>query len=101
MSVLYTMAQDFDTTMDIENHPELYERNKILGKHPSRDRIRIYFASLGMIHSTIAYLLPEDVAKFFQSMYIYNHAKAVINNEKNGLKTNKNIYIYIEHKWEF
>lgn len=95
------MARDYDTTMDIGDHKGLHETNKIMGRHPSDQRILTYFISLGIIHGGIAYALPEEFSKIFQSVYIYDHAKAVINNEKLGLKSKQSSEVYIEWEFEF
>lgn len=95
------MAKDYDTTMDISDYDWMYEKNKVMGKHPSDQRILTYFISLGIIHGGIAYALPEEISKIFQSVYIYGHAKAIINNEKLGLKSKQSSEVYIEWEFEF
>ena len=38
-----TMLADWGTTLDLRYHPELQESNRILGAHPSRRAINLYF----------------------------------------------------------
>jgi hypothetical protein len=53
-------AIDMGTTLDIENHPGLYETNPLMGRHPSRDRIYAVMGADFIIHPLISYLLPES-----------------------------------------
>ena len=54
-----------------------------------------------MKKSELKQIIQEEISKIFQSVYIYDHAKAVINNEKLGLKSKQSSEVYIEWEFEF
>jgi len=40
---ILAVAIDWKQTSDIGNHPELHERNRLMGRHPSHGAINTYF----------------------------------------------------------
>ncbi len=50
---------DMLQTLDIKRHPGEYERNPIIGEHPSDARVLTYFAVSGVIKTAAWYLLPR------------------------------------------
>jgi len=100
--VLSVMMKDYQQTIDIVKKPDEYsEQNKILGKNPSKSDINLYFISCALIHTGIAYILPEEYSKYWQSWQLLNNLKAAINNEKIGLDSKTEFEFYIEKKWKF
>lgn len=77
---------DWGQTLDIENHPGLYETNFILGKHPSRARINAYFLTTGALHFAATHYLPREWRPVFQYVSIGIEVGAVSNNYKLGVK---------------
>lgn len=53
------LAVDWGQTLDISNHPGLFETNPILGRHPTRAQINRYFASSIVGSLAVAHLLPS------------------------------------------
>lgn len=100
--VLSVMMKDYQQTINIAKNPDdYYEKNKVLGRHPSTKDVKIYFASCALIHAGIAYMLPEEYSKYWQSWQLLNNLKAAINNDKNGLDSKTEFEFYIEKKWKF
>ena len=77
---------DYGQTLDIKNHPGMYERNPILGDHPSDARIRNYFLALGAGHLAVTYLLPREYRGYWQYFTIGVQTGYVANNYSIGLR---------------
>lgn len=53
-------VMDWGQTLDIADHPErFYERNPVLGRHPSRGDVNRYFIITGLLHPVVSYMLPR------------------------------------------
>jgi hypothetical protein len=51
---------DWGQTRTISLNPnKYYETNPILGRHPSTDRVNVYFAATALIIPTLAHLIPD------------------------------------------
>lgn len=50
---------DWGQTLHIVDDPRFYERNPILGRHPSRGDVNAYFAGTALLMFTLAHVLPE------------------------------------------
>lgn len=46
---------DMLTTLDIKNHPDLYEQNPIMGRHPSDAKVIGWCVSAALMHSAITH----------------------------------------------
>lgn len=57
---------DWGQTLDIEHHPNLYETNIILGRHPSRAKINAFFSAGVIIQPIIAHYAP-DIGKIVEN----------------------------------
>lgn len=58
---------DYLQTLKIASHPESYhERNPILGPHPSKEEVTVYFASSAVLHLALSWLLPPPYREAFQ-----------------------------------
>ena len=72
------MAVDYAQTMKIAREPEKYwERNPILGKHPSEADVTMYFASAYAIKTGVAMALPPEYRKWWQYSMIAASAGCV------------------------
>lgn len=59
-------------THDIKNHPGMYEKNWILGRHPDDDKIRIYFLVTNAVAIGLVYfLLPLFGLEIFTGLVIW------------------------------
>ena len=55
------LLADWNQTRQIAGHPEKwYETNIILGKHPSKKKVDIYFASVILGVNTLDYFIDND-----------------------------------------
>ncbi|HJW81991.1 MAG TPA: hypothetical protein VJ396_07080 [Acidiferrobacterales bacterium] len=80
---------DWGQTRDISAQPErYYEKNSILGEHPSRKRVDSYFVGAAILHTGIAYALPPKWRRLWQCVAIGSSAGAVANNVNIGLQVN-------------
>jgi hypothetical protein len=86
--MLATLAVDYKQTLDIKNHPGMYERNPLLGDHPSDVRIRNYFALAAIGSVATIYLLPSEYRKYFIGGVLTVELIAIGNNKSIGLRTN-------------
>ena len=77
---------DYGQTRDIKNHPELEERNPLLGKHPSDSRIRNYVLAAGIAHVGITYLLPREYRPYWQWGTLVVELGVVRHNHSLGLR---------------
>jgi hypothetical protein len=86
-AILHVM--DWGQTLDIAKNPDTYyEKNLILGRHPSVKDVNNYFASSLVIHTVIAYMLPEEARRVWQGIWIVMEGNSVSNNFGIGLQFN-------------
>jgi hypothetical protein len=83
--VLTTFYADYLQTKDIKNHPGMYERNPILGAHPSNRRIGGYFVLAAASHSYIAYRMNPEMRRNFQYATIALQVAVILHNKRIGL----------------
>lgn len=81
-------ALDWGQTMDIANHPDLYERNRILGRHPSNATINTYFATSILIHAVVADQLHGKWRTAWQATWIGLEVGTVQRNYALGIRLN-------------
>lgn len=77
---------DYGQTLDIKNHPGMYETNPLLGRHPSDTRIRNYFIAAGLTHVGVTHLLPRKYREHWQLGTLILQVGAVDNNHRIGLR---------------
>jgi len=81
------IVADWGTTLDIENHDNIYEENKVLGRHPSRGKVNTYFVGKLLLHW---YLNTNRYTRKYKNLWngsqIYITGKAVKNNFELGLE---------------
>ena len=73
-------------TLKIARNTKLYERNVLLGPHPSQRVVRGYFGVVMAAHPAITYLLPSRFRKPWQIAGIIVEAVCIVNNVKNFKK---------------
>jgi len=82
------LIADWSTTRDMTRryHEGYFERNPILGKHPSSDKLDLYFVSLLIGH----YFMTDYLQGRDREIYLYTvtavEAAAVANNLHIGLR---------------
>ncbi len=58
---------NWGTTLDIADNPgRYYETNPIMGRHPSRGKVNLYFVSTTVAHVLTSALLPKKWREYFQ-----------------------------------
>lgn len=87
---------DWLQTRYISKHPDEYrEMNKVLGDHPSLDKVDLYFASVIVAYTIIAAALPPEAEVFdykinprriCQSVWIGVEGVTVVRNIAIGIK---------------
>lgn len=80
---------DWGQTLDIVANPdEYYETNPILGKHPSKNDVHLYFTSLIASHLLITHLLPTKYREPWLSGTLMVSVGYINNNYSLGLRIN-------------
>jgi hypothetical protein len=72
---------DFLQTEKIASHPDLYhEVNPLLGPHPSKGKVALYFASGALVHLGVTSILPPPYREAFQyTTLVYSSGCVTIN----------------------
>uniref|UniRef100_A0A6M3L3N3 Uncharacterized protein n=1 Tax=viral metagenome TaxID=1070528 RepID=A0A6M3L3N3_9ZZZZ len=77
---------DFKQTLQIAENPDKYsERNPLLGEHPSKEKVYLYFISGAIGHFMISYFLPEPYRTAFQASNIVLTLPVIAGNFQIGL----------------
>lgn len=84
--VLVSFEIDRRQTLRIKDYAWLHETNPILGRNPSDVGVNNYFITTALVHTAIAYLLPEDARTIFQMFTLGVEAGAIGNNYSLGLR---------------
>ncbi len=77
---------DFSQTLQIARQPERYsEINPIMGKHPSTEKVCVYFVTYMIGSFAISYFLPEPYRTAWQSINIVLQFPVIAHNFNVGL----------------
>ena len=74
--VLFNVLQGIDMlqTLEIANNDNYYEKNKILGKHPSEAQGVTYFIARGIAHFHATKIIPEKYRSLWHGYnVVYNY----------------------------
>ncbi len=82
------VVTDWRQTQDIAHHPNSEEGNELLGEHPTNGQINRYFIVANALQFAIAYSLPSDWRRSWQSVGIGFELAFVLNNRHAGLSIN-------------
>jgi len=87
---LTVLAVDYGQTADIVDSPEYYELNPILGRDPSIQQVRWYFAGCAIGHYCVARIAPTDfhglnLRKWWQHIWIVIEGGQVWKNASIGI----------------
>ncbi|MGZ3240710.1 MAG: hypothetical protein ACXWJK_10185 [Burkholderiaceae bacterium] len=86
--VYTTLMLDAAQTLDIKNHPNLYETNPLLGRHPSDTKIVAYFIGAGFAHDAVTKALPTEYRATWQYGWAALEIGTIIRNRKLNLRFN-------------
>lgn len=85
-AVIALLAVDWAQTRYISTHPDqFYERNPLLGEHPSRKNVDLYFAGAVAAHIAITHFLPAIWRPGLQVPLIVLQFGAVTRNNQIGI----------------
>lgn len=88
-SFLVLNTIDWGQTLDIAKNPDKFiETNLILGKHPTKNEINLYFLTWSILHPIIMYHLPKDYREISQFISISLSGQTIIQNFNLGLRIN-------------
>jgi hypothetical protein len=77
---------DWSQTRQIATQPDRYfERNPILGQHPSKQYVNVYMLSGAVLHPVVTNFLPKKYRPYFQGISIAMSGTCVVNNFSIGL----------------
>ena len=78
---------DWRQTLTIARNPwRWYERNPILGKHPSTGRVHVWFALVSIAIAVAAHLLPDLIVLALALLGIVIEGLCVANNWRLGIR---------------
>ncbi len=86
--VLFNVLQGIDMlqTLEIANNDDYYEKNKILGKHPSEAHVVAYFISRGFAHYHVTKMIPERYRKFWHTYNVVYNYDVIRDNHQLGIR---------------
>ena len=77
---------DWRQTRYITKNSQWYEMNPILGKYPSTNTVDGYFLITTILHTAVAYYLPQPYRGWWQGVWIFGSATCVFHNFSVGIK---------------
>lgn len=87
-AIAATYVVDYKQTLDIKNHPGMYETNPILGRNPSDVKVRNYFIASGLTTLGAVYLLPKKYRPYLIGGVLVLEVAVIGHNKRIGLRTN-------------
>lgn len=77
---------DWRQTLEIVNHPDRWsEQNILLGDHPSRKEVNLYFGGTAILLNAASMLLPKPERYFIQGLWIGTEGRCLYGGIKLGL----------------
>ena len=86
--VLFNVMQGIDMlqTLEIANNDDYYEKNKILGKHPSEAQVVTYFIARGLAHYHLTNIVPAKYRNYFHGYNIIYNYNTIKDNHELGIR---------------
>tara|TARA_B100001093_G_scaffold498449_1_gene546565 strand:- start:68 stop:445 length:378 start_codon:yes stop_codon:yes gene_type:complete len=86
--VLFNVLQTIDMlqTLEIANNDDYYEKNPILGKHPSEAHVVAYFVARGFAHYHLTNIIPQEYRNLFHGVNIIYNYNTIKNNHDIGIR---------------
>ena len=88
--VAFNILQGIDMlqTLEIANNDNYYEKNKILGKHPSEAHVVAYFVARGIAHYHLTHIVPAKYRNYFHGYNVIYNYNTVKDNHNLGIRIN-------------
>lgn len=86
--VLFNVLQGIDMlqTLEIANNDDYYEKNKILGKHPSEAQVVTYFIARGIAHFHATKMIPEKYRSLWHGYNVVYNYDVIRDNHQLGIR---------------
>ena len=86
--VLFNVLLGIDMlqTLEIANNDDYYEKNPILGKHPSEAHVVAYFVARGFAHYHLTNIIPQEYRNLFHGVNLIYNYNTVQNNHDIGIR---------------
>ena len=86
--ILFNVMQGIDMlqTLEIANNDDYYEKNPILGKHPSETQVITYFIARGFAHYHATNMIPQKYRNLFHSYNIIYNYNVIKDNHELGIR---------------
>ena len=86
--VVFNVLQGIDMlqTLEIANNDNYYEKNKILGKHPSESQVITYFIARGLAHYHVTKMIPQKYRNIWHGYNIVYNYDVIRDNHQLGIR---------------
>ena len=86
--VLFNVLQGIDMlqTLEIANNDKYYEKNPILGKHPSEAEVVTYFIARGLVHYQATRMIPQRYRNLFHGYNVVYNYNVIRDNHQLGIR---------------
>ena len=86
--VVFNVLQGIDMlqTLEIANNDTYYEKNKILGKHPSETQVVTYFIARGFAHYHATKMIPAKYRNLWHGYNIVYNYDVIRDNHEIGVR---------------
>ena len=88
--VLFNILQGIDMlqTLEIANNDAYYEKNPILGKHPSETAVVTYFIARGFAHYHVTKMIPQKYRNIWHGYNVIYNYDVIRDNHELGIRIN-------------
>lgn len=86
--IAFNILQTVDMlqTLEIANNDLYYEKNPILGKHPSEAQVITYFIARGFAHYHATKIIPQEYRGIWHTFNIVYNVDVINKNHKLGIR---------------
>ena len=86
--VAFNILQGIDMlqTLEIANNDNYYEKNKIMGKHPSEAQVVTYFIARGLAHYQATKMIPQKYMSIWHTYNIVYNYNIIKDNHELGIR---------------
>tara|TARA_B100001248_G_scaffold190418_1_gene145738 strand:+ start:1382 stop:1789 length:408 start_codon:yes stop_codon:yes gene_type:complete len=88
--IAFNVLQTIDMlqTLEIANNDNYYEKNKILGKHPSEAQVITYFIVRGFAHYEATKMIPVKYRSLWHTYNVVYNYDVIRDNHNIGIRIN-------------